>query len=110
MVENPDFLYFNHIKDACCRIEKYLKDTNKENFENNELLQDGVIRQLEIIGEAARHISTESRKRYGEINWKDIIGMRDKLIHDYTGIDLDIVWKTATKFVPELKVEIGKII
>ncbi len=68
-----------------------------------KLLQDGVIRQLEIIGEAARHISGELRAKYANVPWQDIIGMRNKLIHDYLGVDIELVWITASEDLPALR-------
>ncbi|MBI4647320.1 MAG: DUF86 domain-containing protein [Bacteroidia bacterium] len=66
-------------------------------------LQDAVIRQLEIIGEATKKISDNLKEKHPDIPWKDIAGMRDKLIHDYIDIDLSVVWKTASEDVPFLK-------
>lgn len=110
MVEKTDLLYLNHMRDACAQIQKYLDGVDKDKFETEKLIQDGVIRQLEIVGEAARKVSVNTRSPYRNINWKDIVGMRDKLIHDYTGVDLDIVWESATKFVPELLKNIEEIL
>jgi len=106
MPEKTDYLYLNHINDACSQIGVYLGNIDKDKFIRNNLVQDGVIRQLEIIGEAVRKISTKTRDTYKEIDWGDITGMRDKLIHDYTGVDLEIVWKTVKEDVPELKRQI----
>lgn len=74
------------------------------------LLQDGVIRQLEIIGEAVKRISSDLRSRYPDIPWQDMAGMRDKLIHDYLGVDLMTVWLTATEDLPTLAARINDIL
>ena len=79
-------------------------------FLGNNLIQDGVIRQLEIVGEAVRHISAEIRNQYPAVAWKEIAGMRDKLIHDYFGVDLEIVWQTAKGDLPPLKQQIQTIL
>lgn len=110
MANKSESLYFNHIKDACKQIGIYLKGINRDKFESEKLIQDGVIRQLEIIGEASRQIAGKTRRDHTEIDWSEITGMRDKLIHDYTGVNLDVVWKTATIDVPILKNQITKIL
>jgi uncharacterized protein with HEPN domain len=110
MPEKTDYLYLNHINDACSQIGVYIEKVDKDKFTINKLVQDGVIRQLEIIGEAARKISTKTREAYKEIDWGNITGMRDKLIHDYTGVDLEIVWKTVKEDVPELKKQIEDLL
>jgi len=103
-------VYLRHILDAVLKSEEYLKDTDKETFNRNTLIQDGVIRQLEIIGEATKRLSKEFRLDYPHIPWQDIAGMRDKLIHDYFGVDVNKIWLTAKEDLPNLKVEIAKII
>ncbi|MBL8078615.1 MAG: DUF86 domain-containing protein [Anaerolineales bacterium] len=82
----------------------------EQKFKDTRLLQDGVIRQIEIVGEAARHISKDIRKTYPEIPWQDIAGMRDKLIHDYFGVDIEKVWDTARDDLPILKQQIEAIL
>ncbi|HFE52539.1 MAG TPA: DUF86 domain-containing protein, partial [Bacteroidetes bacterium] len=67
------------------------------------MVQDAVVRQLEIIGEATRHLSKEFRSAHPAIPWSEIAGMRDKLVHDYFGVDLEIVWETAFRDVPALR-------
>lgn len=98
-----DVVYLRHILDAVSRIEEYTEDMKREDFMSSNLHQDAVIRQVEVIGEAARKVSEETRKRHTEVPWKDMAGMRDKLIHGYFGVDLDAVWDTVTEDIPRLK-------
>jgi uncharacterized protein with HEPN domain len=102
--------FLNHILDAIKKIEKYTQGIDEETFKINDLVQDGVIRQIEIIGEAVKRLSNELTSQYSHIPWQDIAGMRDKLIHDYFGVDLDTVWLTVEKDIPELKEEIKRVI
>ena len=103
-------IYLRHILDAIAKVETYLQDVDEETFDENSLLQDGVIRQIEIIGEASRHISNALRGLYAHVPWADIAGMRDKLIHDYFGVDIAKVWLTAVEDLPVLKAEITSIL
>ena len=74
------------------------------------LVQDGVIRQLEIIGEATKRLSNAVRVDYPSIPWQDMAGMRDKLIHDYFGVDMEAVWLTAKDDIPVLKAAVSRIL
>lgn len=82
------------------KIKKYTKGFSKTEFANNELIQDAVIRNIEIIGEATKKVSINLKQNYYEIPWKEMSGMRDKLIHDYMGVDIDVVWKTIENDIP----------
>ena len=83
-----DFLYIEHILVSIDKINRYTDTINIHAFVDNELVQDAVIRNFEIIGEATKNLSKEFRDKYPYIPWKKISGMRDILIHDYLGIDL----------------------
>lgn len=84
------------------RIEQVKLRIEKEDFEEDWVFQDAVIRELEIIGEAAGRISKELRDSHPELPWGEMTGMRNKLIHDYFEVDLDVVWCTAVEDVPGL--------
>ena len=103
MAKKEDKLYLNDIWEAILKIEKYTKGLSYEEFLNNMMVIDAVVRNLEIIGEATKNLSKEIKSQYPEIPWKEMAGIRDKLIHEYFGIDLDIVWKTIKYRLPELK-------
>ena len=102
--------FLNHILDAIKKIEKYTQGIDEETFKINDLVQDGVIRQIEIIGEAVKRLSDELTSQSPHIPWQDIAGMRDKLIHDDFGVDIDTVWLTVKKDIPDFKEEIKRII
>ena len=110
MSGHDDIMYLRHIYDATGQIEGYVAGVSEERFNQTSLLQDGVIRQLEIIGEATKRLSRDLRRQYSEIPWQDLAGMRDKLIHDYFGVDVKTVWLTAKEDVPELRVQVKMIL
>ncbi|TAN60959.1 DUF86 domain-containing protein [bacterium] len=102
--------YLLHIIDAIKNIEEFTKECSKEKFTRTKIIQDSVIRNLEIIGEAAKHVPAAVRRKYVSIEWKRIAGMRDILIHEYFGVDIDRVWQVLKVRIPELKKEINNIL
>lgn len=96
-----DTVYLSHIIDAIEDIRKYT-DPGKDAFYENKMMQDAVIRNLEIIGEAVKNISQQTRDKAPGVQWKKIAGLRDVLIHDYFGVDLDMVWLVVENRIPEL--------
>jgi uncharacterized protein with HEPN domain len=109
MVKRENKLYLKDILDAISKIEKYTKNLSYEEFFNNLMVIDAVVRNLEIIGEATKNLSKEIKSQYPEIPWREMADMRNKLIHEYFGVDLDIVWKTVKHRIPELKKNLRKI-
>ena len=108
--KKDDEIYLRHILEAISWVEEYLANTTKEESLDNHLVQDGVIRQVGIVGEAAKHLSSEFREKHIDMPWKDIAGMRDKLIHDYFGVDIEAVWETAIRDIPILKAKVTSIL
>ena len=84
-------------------VEEYLKDITEAEFMNSTKLQDAIIRRIELIGEAVKNISQSIKENYSEVPWKRISGMRDILVHDYLGIDLNTTWQIAQNEIPELR-------
>ena len=109
-MNKDDTVFLKHILDAIDLIDDYLKDKSYEEFEENRMLQDAVIREIEIIGEATKNLSVEFRNKYSEIPWRQIAGMRDKLIHGYFGVDWGAVWDTVTKDIPSLRKKLREIL
>jgi|SRR3989344_4187251 len=95
--------YLYDIAEAIEKIEELLPKISKDQFEEDWVLQDAVIRRIAIIGEACKNLPDEVKNQYPDIPWKKIMGMRDILIHDYSSIDLTEVWNVVTKDLSELK-------
>ena len=103
MSTGDDRLYLEHIRDAIAKIEKYLADTDFEKFTKNDMMVDAVIRELAIVGEAANHLSTCFQAAHPDIPFRDIVDMRNILVHNYAGVSEKIVWTTCKHNLPDLK-------
>lgn len=104
-----DKIYFLHIRDAIQRILDYTID-GKEAFFADTKTQDAVVRNLEIIGEAVKNVSAAFKASHLAIPWKQIAGMRDRMIHEYFGVNLKIVWDRVEQDIPDLKTKIEAIL
>jgi uncharacterized protein with HEPN domain len=102
--------YLRHIAEECSYILSVSTDLSKEAFFNDETLKRAIVRSLEIIGEATKKVSTEFKEKYSSIQWKSMAGLRDRLIHDYFGINYSIVWDVVTNKIPELNSKIQEVL
>lgn len=105
---DKEFLY--DIQEAVRRIKAYTHEMMYEEFLTDTRTQDAVIRNLEIIGEATKKLSVELRNRYPGVPWKEMAGARDRLIHHYFGVDLEVVWKISDAELSDLTLQIRQIL
>ena len=101
--------YLKHIADECSYIISVTANLSKEEFLNDETLKRAIIRSLEIIGEATKKIPADFKVKWNLIQWKNMAGMRDRLIHDYLGINYLIVWDVIENKIPELNKQIQDV-
>ncbi|HNM32712.1 MAG TPA: DUF86 domain-containing protein [Chitinophagales bacterium] len=99
-----------HILDAIIEIENYIYKRSKEEFLNNSMMRFASIKQIEIIGEAANQVTQETQDKFSEIEWKQIIGLRNILVHEYFGVDDSLIWQIVITDIPELKVRIIEVL
>lgn len=109
MSKRKDVELLSDIREAIRRIEVYIEKLNYRTFLQDIKTQDAVVRNLEIIGEAAKGVSTDIKKKYTRIPWKELAGVRDRLIHHYFGVNYDIVWAVVSKELPQLTAKIEGI-
>ena len=102
MSERNDRALLGDIRESIQRISEYLADCDYPSFTNDTKTQDAVIRNLEILGEATKRLSEDFRTQYADVPWKSIAGTRDRLIHDYFGVNLDIVWQIVSIELPKI--------
>ena len=102
--------YLRDMLDAIDKIALFTRGMDAEQFRADEKTFFAVIRALEVIGEAAKNIPTSVRDRYPQVPWRDMAGIRDKLIHEYFGVNLDVVWKAAQSDLPPLRPFIARVV
>jgi uncharacterized protein with HEPN domain len=110
MSKRGDKEFLSDIKEAILRIDDYIGAMDYEKFLQDIKTQDAVVRNLEIIGEAVKNLSKDLKRKYKDIEWKDIAGMRDKIIHFYFGVKWDIVWSVVKDKLPALKEKVEEIL
>jgi uncharacterized protein with HEPN domain len=103
-----DRLYLGHILEAADRILSY-GERGEEAFRSGLMIQDAIVRNLQVMGEAVKKVSRETRAAHPDVPWKDIAGMRDRVVHDYFGVSLDIVWDVVSNHVPPLREKLERI-
>ncbi len=104
--QREELVFLEDILECIDKIAEYVKGISETDFERNIEKQDAVIRRIEIIGEAVKRISTETRNQHPLIPWREMAGMRDIVIHEYFGITIGLVWRVATSDIPNLKEKI----
>jgi len=109
-MREDDRIRLQHMLDAAQEALSFAKGKTKDEFTSDRMLMLSIIKEIEIIGEAANKISSQIRKKYPSVPWKDIVAMRNRTIHGYYDINADIVWNTFNKDIPPLAAEIKKII
>ncbi len=102
--------FIRHIYEECSYILSVSKDLSKDNFLDNETLKRAITRSLEIIGEATKKIPADFKLVWNIVEWKNMAGMRDRLIHDYIGINYSIVWDVVKNKIPDLHKQIEKVL
>ncbi|KXK13530.1 MAG: hypothetical protein UZ14_CFX002001609 [Chloroflexi bacterium OLB14] len=108
--EYRDKTYLGDILDSIRRIEGYIHKVNKKAFLENLMMQDAVMRQIEIIGEASNNVSAEFQEKYDHLPWSQMRAIRNKIVHDYRGINIEIIWDTVKKDLPILKEQVSKFL
>lgn len=102
--------YLRHINEKCLYLISVSKDLEFDDFISNETLKRAVVRSLEIIGEATKKIPADVKLKCSNVQWKNMAGMRDRLIHDYMGVNYNIVWDVMKNKIPEINKQISEFL
>lgn len=101
MKVKDDLIYIEHMLDCIHRIDEYIDD--KERFYASRLVQDAVIRNLQTMAESSQRLASEIKQQFDDVPWKEISGFRNILVHDYLGVDLDVIWSVVEQELPRLE-------
>ncbi len=110
MRNNDPLTFLGDVLDAIRRIDGYLHSVSKEAFLENQMMQDAVMHQIEIIGEASNSVSDEFQDEHPKLPWMQMRAMRNKIVHDYREINLDVIWDTAMNDLPAVKLQVQKML
>jgi uncharacterized protein with HEPN domain len=108
--KRDETIFLEDILECSSKIEWYIDGLTEEEFAENIEKQDAVIRRIEIIGEAVKHISSETKAQYPDVPWRAIAGMRYVVIHQYFGVTIGLVWRTITVDIPNFKKRVKEIL
>jgi uncharacterized protein with HEPN domain len=103
-------VYLSHILECIDLVETYISGLELADFEEQQQTQDAVLRRIEIIGEAVKNLPEDLREANPTVPWKRIAGTRDKVIHDYLGVDVELIWNVAKNLLPELRAQVQTIL
>ena len=109
-MDSKDLARLKHMLDSTKAILLFIKGKRRASLDKDRLLLSGVIREFEIIGEAANRITEKTKKELPHVPWKELIGMRNRLIHAYFDVDRDIIWKTVREYLPSFEKQIEQAI
>lgn len=107
MTSKDHSVYIEHMLDSILRIDEYVE--SKEQFYDSHLVQDAIVRNLQVMAESSQRLSEEIKNKYPDIPWDDISGFRNVLVHDYLGIDLDVIWSVVEQELPRLEKVLNEI-
>ncbi len=108
--ERDQILFLEDMERAILRVQEYISDMYFEDFEEDTKTIDAVIRNFEIIGEAAKNVSDDLKQRYPEIPWQEMYILRNRVSHEYFGVDYEIIWRIINHYLPSNLIDIQKII
>ncbi len=109
-MENRDIAPLKHMLDSTKAILSFSKGKRRTSLEKDRLLRSAILREFEIIGEAANRVSEKTKRQFPDIPWKALTGMRNRLIHAYFDVDHDIIWKTVREYLPSFQKQLEQII